>query len=103
MLRIDPETRDALVAEFRSSPFGPHAPVMQKVLQHLRIRGGAGQPSIVVTVPYREWAIGVFSSRRGEPLEIEEDRVFDDLGDAFCAVFERRLDAFLDAQEGAGG
>lgn len=102
MLRIDPATRDALVAEFRAAPFGPHAPLMQKVIQHLRIRGGAGLPSIVVTVPYREWAIGHFTSRRGTPIEIEDAR-FDDLGEAFAEVFERRLDTFLAAQDVADG
>ncbi len=102
MLYIDPATRDALVAEFRAAPFGPHAPLMQKVLQHLRIRGGAGQPSIVVTVPYREWAIGTFSPPRGTPVAVEDAR-YDDLGEAFAEVFERRLDTFLANQETVDG
>lgn len=96
MLRIDPALRDRLVEEYRSAPFGPHSPAMQKVLQRLRWSGSAGQPSVVVTVPYREWAIGIPSARRGEAVVVERERVFDDIGEAFTTVFERRLDAFLD-------
>lgn len=98
MLRIDPARRDALVEEYRSAPFGPHGPGMQKVLQRLRWGGAAGRPSVVVTEPYREWAIGIPSARRGDAVVIERGRVFHDIGDAFVAVFERRLDAFLEGQ-----
>lgn len=100
MIQIDPAQRDALVAEFRSAPFGPHRPEMQKVLQRLRWGGGAGRPCVIVTVPYREWAIGIPSARRGDPVVVEPDPVFDNIGDAFGAVFERRLDALLESQRG---
>ncbi len=95
MLRIDPAGRDALIEEYRAAPFGPHGASMQKVLQHLRWGGCSGRPTVVVTVPYREWALGIAPRRRGEPIAIEPEPVFHDLGDALVAVFERRLDAFL--------
>ena len=100
MLRIDPSHRDALIEEYRSAPMGPHAASMQKVLQRLRWGGCIERASVVVTVPYREWAIGIPPRRRGEAIAIERGRVFHDIGDALVAVFERRLDAFLKDQAG---
>ena len=98
MFRIDPSHRDSLIDAYRSAPFGPHGAEMQRVLTRLRWGGGIGRPVVVVTEPYRAWAIGIGPLRRGEPIAVERDPVFHDLGDAFAAVFERRLDAFLDAQ-----
>ena len=98
MYRIDPSRRDALIAEYRSAPLGPHSAEMQKVLLRLRWGGAIGRPVVVVTVPYREWAIGIGPRRRGEPVEVERERVFTDIGEAFAVVFERRLDALLAEQ-----
>jgi len=99
MIRVDPARRDALIDEFRAAPIGPHSPEMQKVLQLLRWGGAMGKPALVVTVPYREWAIAVVPTERGEVIALEDER-FDDVGAALGAVFERRLDTLLETQHG---
>ncbi len=98
MIRIDPAERDTLVAAFRDAPFGPHNPHMQKVLQRVRWGGSPGRLAVVVTVPYREWALAVVPMERGVPFALEPER-YTDIGAALGALFERRLDALLAGEE----
>ncbi len=89
MYRIDAKRTD-LAEEFRQAPFGPHSAELEKLLQLLRWGPLTGRPVLVCTRPYREWVIGVLPGRRGEPIALETDRPFEDLGAAMWALFRRR-------------
>ncbi|MCC7273836.1 MAG: hypothetical protein IT561_14295 [Alphaproteobacteria bacterium] len=89
---IDPDRVD-LVAEFRRNPKGPHSDGLRKVLHRMRWSGAGGRYVLVVLDPGRRWALGRLPERRGAPVELFRNQVFDDVGTAEWHVFKLRWQA----------
>jgi len=92
MLSIDPR-RTELAAEFKASPFGPHSPDLQHVLNLMRATPLAGRHVLVVVERKREWALGKLSGERGKPVEIVPGYRFTDPETAEWTVFKLRWQA----------
>lgn len=76
--------------EFRADPLGVPGPGLQRI--HNLLRGGpkAGKYVLIVRDPFRRWVLGRLPAKRGEPIEILDDREFTDLAVAEWEVFKLR-------------
>ena len=92
MYEIDPVRTD-LVREFEAKPGGPHSPELTLVINRLRLLPLAERHVLVCRKRGREWVLAKMPSRRGEPVTLFEDHVFDDYEDAVRDVFRRRWKA----------
>lgn len=79
-----------LYAEYCRTPIGAHSPDLQFVLQHFRKAPVKGKYVLVARVPHKEWVLGRLTGTRGNPVEINEDVIFNDLEDAERHVFRLR-------------
>ena len=89
---IDPDRTD-LVEEFRQNPKGPHSDALRKVLHRMRWSGVGGRFVLVVLEPGRRWCLGLLPDKRGAPIELFRNRVFDDPKQAEWEVFKTRWQA----------
>ncbi len=106
----DAEQRAALIAEHRAHPRGaatqPDAapcspsPVLKRLIDRLRVVPQAGKHTIVETMPWAEYAIGILPGQRGGVVKITKER-YRTREDAEHAIFLKRLHALLD-QYGIG-
>ncbi len=100
----DPEQRAALIAEHRAAPRGaatqPGAapcspsPTLKRLIDRLRVVPQAGKHTIVETVPWEEYAIGILPGQRGGVVKITKER-YRTREDAEHAIFLKRLQALL--------
>ena len=81
-----------LVEEHRRNPFGHHTPNLDLVLAFLRSDPSRSKPQyvIVCTKPEEEWVIGEHTRRRGEQVQLRNER-FRSVEEAEHAVFLKRL------------
>jgi len=86
--KIKPEDK-AFVEEFKKCPIGHHSPGLQRILNLFRGEATAGKYVLVCTTPHKQWALGVLSGIRGEPIRMTGE-VFESLIDAEWYVFQRR-------------
>lgn len=89
---IDPERVD-LAREFCRNPWGPHSAELQRILNVMRAAPVAGKHVILMSGPYRRWAVARLTGVRGEPAENIEGLSFDNPEDAERAVFRLRWKA----------
>lgn len=102
----DRSDREAIIAEHREHPRGAgtkageaaplHSPTLKRLIDKLRMVPQAGKHTIVETIPWREYKIGLLPGRRGGVIEIT-DETFANREDAEHAIFLKRLQVFLDA------
>lgn len=92
---VRPRVTAELVEEHRRSPLGRNGDALKVVLRYLRRNRLAldGKEVVVCTVPHREWKIGFLSGVRGGSVRIDESRAFGSIGEAYHAIFLRRLRA----------
>lgn len=86
---IDPSRTD-LAREFMANPMGPHSAALQRIVTRMRDTEAARRYVLVTVVPYKEWALGQISGRRGVDLTLHEDQVFTSIEDGERAVFKLR-------------
>lgn len=88
----EPPTEGELVAEFLAAPRGPHSPELQHFLKVLLADVSARDAVLVALVPFRRWALATLPRERGQRVEIERERTFEDEEEAMRALFLRRLE-----------
>ncbi len=101
----DPDLRARLVAEHRAHPRGAgtqpgvappnHSVDLKRLIDKLRMVPQAGKHTIVETVPWQEYAIGILPGQRGGVVKITRER-YPTREDAEHAIFLKRLHALLD-------
>ena len=101
----DPACRARIIAEHRAHPRGAasrpgvkppnHSELLKRLIDRLRVTPQAGKHSIVETVPWKEYAIGILPGRRGGIVRITKER-YGNREDAEHAIFLKRLHALLD-------
>ena len=89
MYEIDPSRTD-LVKEFRENPSGPYSAELTLVVNRLRLMPMADRHILICTQRGREWMLARMPSKRGAPLELFEDHVFDDYHEGVWEVFKMR-------------
>lgn len=82
---------DALLAEHRERPFGPHSPRLIEVLDFLRRNPDPERPRYLVLDDGEGFEVGVRAAERGAPPTAVGDERFDNRAEAEHAVFLRRL------------
>ena len=90
--RIDPARTD-LALEFRRTPRGQYSDALQRVLYVMRWSGAGGRYLLFALEPGRRWILAELPGRRGLPLLLHRDRVFERIADAEWAVFCLRWQA----------
>ncbi len=102
----DKSSLEAIIAEHRENPRGAGtkpdeaAPLqslgLKRLIDKLRMVPQAGKHTIVETVSWKEYKIGVLPGRRGGVIEIT-DEAYHTREDAEHAIFLMRLQVLLDA------
>jgi hypothetical protein len=102
----DKSSLEAIIAEHREHPRGAgtkageaaplHSLGLKRLIDKLRMFPQAGKHTIVETVPWKEYKIGILPGRRGGVVEIT-DETYSTREDAEHAIFLMRLRVFLDA------
>jgi hypothetical protein len=85
---------DALVAEHRADPFGPHSPALTEVLDFLRRGPDPDLPRYLVVDTGHGFALADRADRAGEPPVRLDDALFGTRAHAEHAVFLRRLNDY---------
>ena len=86
---LSPEDR-RYAKEFRASPFGPHSPRLQQIVNVFRAGPANGKFVLIATSPHREWALGRLTGERACLVEVFEDCTFTSLVEAEWEVFKLR-------------
>jgi hypothetical protein len=102
----DKSSLEAIIAEHREHPRGAgtkpgeaaplHSVGLKRLIDKLRMVPQAGKHTIVETVPWKEYKIGILPGRRGGVIEIT-DEAYATREDAEHAIFLMRLQVLLDA------
>jgi hypothetical protein len=100
----DLERRAAIIAEHRAHPRGAaaqpgvkppnHSDPLKRLIDKLRMTPQAGKHTIVETLPWQEYAIGILPGHRGGVIRITRER-YATREDAEHAIFLKRLKALL--------
>jgi hypothetical protein len=89
VFKID-RSRADLAAAYKKDPLNPYpSSDLQKVLQRLRWGDARGRAIIICTVPEKEWRLGQFGERRGNPVTVGET-AYHRYEDAVWACFRAR-------------
>ena len=86
---LSPEDR-RYAEEFRASPFGPHSPRLQQIVNVFRAGPAKGKFVLIATSPHREWALGRLTGERACLVEVFEGCTFTSLVEAEWEVFKLR-------------
>ena len=81
---------EALAREFKHNPGGPHRPDVVRLINRIFWAPLQGRIVLVCTKAHREWQLGRLSGVRGKPIELLDDKVYTDRGEALWAAFELR-------------
>ena len=90
---LAPLVTDSLIAEHHDDPRGihkRHGHALHDVLNHMHGLPIDGKTFVFAAVPYKEYRMGVLSSRGAAPV-ILRDRTFSTENEAVHAVFLQRL------------
>jgi hypothetical protein len=85
---------DALIAEHRQRPFGPHSPELIEVLDFLRRNPDPERPRYVVLATADAFAVGHRGRPPGAPATLDGDDRYPTREAAEHAVFLRRLNDY---------
>ncbi len=101
----DPAQRAEIIAEHRAHPRGAaaepgatppnHSLGLKRLIDKLRMTPQTGKHTIVETLPWQEYAIGILPGQRGGVVKITRER-YRTREDAEHAIFLKRLYALLD-------
>ena len=84
------EGRIDLAREFRSNIRGPYSEDLKRLLHRMRAGPQRRRYVLVVRTPFQEWVLGQLPERRGEPIAIQEGKIFTSPDDAEWEVFKLR-------------
>ena len=77
MDRINLSSEDRRCAEeFRSSPYGPHGPRLQQIVNAFRAGPAERKYVLIAVAPHREWVLGRLTGERARPVEVFEGCTF---------------------------
>jgi hypothetical protein len=98
----DKEKRNALIAEHAKFPRGGptqpgsppplQSPTLKRLVDKLRMVPQSGKHTIVETIPWKEYTIGVLPGARGKPVKITNEK-YKSREEAEHAIFRKRLKA----------
>jgi branched-chain amino acid transport system permease protein len=88
---LRPLVTDALIAEHRARPNGPHTDALSRVLNYLRRAPVAGKYALYAEKPFAAYRIVVLTGRRGDPPRFADGIVHPSESEAAHAVFLRRI------------
>jgi hypothetical protein len=80
----------SIVAEFRANPIGHHSPALQRVLLKMRIDPRSPRYVLFCRTPHKEWLVGRMGKVLGDPVELDESKVYNSIEEAEQAVFNLR-------------
>jgi len=89
---------DELIEEHKRSPLGKHSDALNRVLNYFR-RGEMADKYAIIRQPdgFHRYKIVAFSGERGAPPRLVDDRVYEDINDAYHAVFLLRVNDLLES------
>ena len=91
MDRINLSSEDRRCAEeFRSNPYGPHGPRLQRIVNAFRAEPAERKYVLIAVAPHREWVLGRLTGERARPVEVFEGCTFKSLMEAEWEVFKLR-------------
>ena len=91
---------EPLIQSYLAHPEGPHGDALQRLLTYFRRAPVAGKYALLMEVPFKAYRIVKLSGRRGLPPVRVDDRVYTSQREAEKAVFLRRVQDMLAAEEG---
>lgn len=83
-------TDKQFVQEFKAKPIGLHTPGLQRILNLFRGESMSGKYVLVCTKPHQQWMLAELPSRRGQPLKVHHNQVFQSIEQAEWEVFKLR-------------
>ncbi|MDA4844928.1 branched-chain amino acid ABC transporter permease [Hoeflea poritis] len=89
---------DELIEEHRKSPLGKHSDALNRVLNYFR-RGEMADKYAIMRQPdgFHRYKIVAFSGERGAPPRLVDDRIYEDINEAYHAVFLLRVNDLLES------
>lgn len=89
---------DELIEEHQRSPLGKHSDALSRVLNYFR-RGEMADKYAIMRQPegFHKYKIVAFSGDRGAPPRLVDDKIYEDINDAFHAVFLLRVNDLLES------
>lgn len=89
---------DELINEHQKAPLGKHSDALNRVLNYFR-RGEMADKYAIMRQPegFHKYKIVAFSGERGAPPRLVDDVTYDDINDAFHAVFLLRVNDLLES------
>ncbi|WP_136660459.1 branched-chain amino acid ABC transporter permease [Nitratireductor sp. XY-223] len=89
---------DELIEEHRKSPLGKHSDALNRVLNYFR-RGEMADKYAIMRQPdgFHRYKIIAFSGERGAPPRLVDDRIYEDINEAYHAVFLLRVNDLLES------
>ena len=89
---------DELIAEHRREPLGKHSDNLNRVLNYFR-RGEMADKYAIMRQPegFHKYKIVAFSGVRGAPPRLVDDKLYEDLNDAYHAVFLLRVNDLMES------
>lgn len=87
-----------LIEEHRQNPLGQHSDALSRVLNHFR-RGEVADKYAIMRQPgqFHAYKIVAFSGVRGAPPRLVDDRLYNDINEAYHAVFLLRVDDLMES------
>jgi len=89
---------DDLISEHQKAPLGKHSDALNRVLNYFR-RGEMADKYAIMRQPegFHKYKIVAFSGDRGAPPRLVDDRTYEDINDAYHAVFLLRVNDLLES------
>lgn len=102
----DDERRARIVAEHQRNPIGvpgkagrpavQHSEDLAHVLDKLRRHTTKGKEVKIAIEPFKKYAIGILPGKRGEPIKVLNNQVYESDDECEHAIFLRRLQKLLE-------
>ncbi|OHC52243.1 MAG: branched-chain amino acid ABC transporter permease [Rhodobacterales bacterium RIFCSPHIGHO2_02_FULL_62_130] len=87
-----------LIEEHRQRPLGQHSDALNRVLNHFR-RGEVADKYAIMRQPgqFHSYKIVAFSGVRGAPPRLVDDKIYEDINQAYHAVFLLRVNDLMES------
>ncbi|WP_146347148.1 branched-chain amino acid ABC transporter permease [Phaeobacter marinintestinus] len=89
---------DDLIEQHRKAPLGKHSDALNRVLNYFR-RGEMADKYAIMRQPdgFHKYKVVAFSGERGAPPRLVDDKTYEDINDAYHAVFLLRVNDLLES------
>lgn len=103
--RFDKRTRDHLktlvtpevIEEHRQRPQGQHSEALMRLLNHFRTASLVDKYALLAEQPFKRYRVIALSGVRGVPPRMVDDKTYDQLDEAYHAVFLKRCQDLLES------